>query len=455
MTQPPKVGAGGTAQKPPRRRIRRLALIAVVFGVLAIAGAWATYLHFDRTSGELLRYAERRLIGHTKLEFVIHPIFNFLRPFIERPVTGPIPTLGKGQKAQSLSPQKYDNQGRPLPTETAPPSTSAPTGEVILLSSSGAIQAAIAQAGPGQILEIAPGTYSFTQNLRAQSAGTPQQPIIVRAATSGSVNLEFKQLEGFHVTAPFWIFENLNIRGNCSRHHDCEHAFHVVGKARSVVIRNNRIEDFNAQIKVNGLNNNWPDDGLIQFNTLNNNNRRETHLPVTPIDIVGADRWMVADNIISNFIKGDGNQVSYGVFMKGAGSEGRIERNLIVCTTKDISQPGTRVGLSFGGGGTGKGSCRDQRCITEHSGASATNNIIAHCNDFGIYINSSNQTIISRNELINTYGIDVRFPSSSARIVDNVYEGSIRSRDGAQIEIGKNSHKWKPEFQDTGKRHEQ
>ena len=44
--------------------------------------------------------------------------------------------------------------------------------------------------------------------------------------------------------------------------------------------------------------------------------------------------------------------MAYGVFMKGASAQGRIERNLIICTTQDISQPGNRIGLSFGGGGT-------------------------------------------------------------------------------------------------------
>lgn len=435
MSPMQKDSTGRSAHKTPLSLIKRLVLVTIALSLLAIAGALAAYLHFDRTPGELMRYAEKRLIGHNKLEAVIHPIFNILRPLIERPITDPIPTLGKGQQSQSLPSQRYDDQGRPLPSEAPPSASPTRTGEVISLSSSADIQAAIARARPGQILEIAPGTYTFTQNLRAQSAGTPQQPIIVRAATPGSVKLEFKQMEGFHVTAPYWIFENLDIKGTCSRDHDCEHAFHVVGKARSVVIRNNRIEDFNAQIKVNGLRSDWPDDGLIQFNTLTNSHRRETHLPVTPVDIVGANNWVVADNIISNFIKGDGNQVSFGAFLKGAGSDGRIERNLVICTLSDISQPGSRVGLSLGGGGTDKNACRDKRCITEYTQGTIADNTIVHCNDFGIYINSANQSIVRNNTLENTYGIDVRFPSSSAELSGNKVQGRIRAREGAVITV--------------------
>lgn len=388
-----------------------------------------------RTPGELMRYAERRLIGHPKLEAVILPVFNFLRPFIERPVNGPLPTLGKGQQTQALPFQRYTADGQPIPTNHIAPEepSSQPGSQVKLLTSIEEIRDAITKAQPGDTLEIMPGTYKMHGNLRIRNGGLPGQPIVLRASKPGTVIIESTALEGFHVLAPWWVFENLVIRGVCAEHTYCEHAFHIVGKATNIVIRNNRLEDFNAQIKVNGLENDFPDNGLVQYNTLTNTSPRNTANPVTPIDIVAADRWVIADNLISNFAKGDGDRISYGAFMKGSGSKGSIERNLVICSTDNISQPGNRVGLSLGGGGTDKKSCRDRRCITEYSQGRISDNIIAHCNDFGIYINEANQSIISNNTLANTYGIDVRFPVASAHIEGNTLDGVIRSRDDATI----------------------
>lgn len=418
--------------------------LAGSFGVVA---AWLAYLHFERTPGEIIRYSERRLIGHPRLEYLSVPIFGLLRARIERPVTDPLPDLGKGQLTRSLPHQRYGAEGHPIATSissaTTPGSSSEPP---IVIKSEADLSQAISNARPGQILEIAPGSYSMTRSIRIHNGGYAGHPIYLRAAVPGSVMIRSSAEEGFHLHAPYWVFENLVIQGVCPVHSNCEHAFHIVGKARNTVIRNNRIENFNAQIKVNGLADDWPDDGLIQFNTLSNTTRRDTGHPVTPIDIVGADRWLVADNRISNFIKGDGNQVSFGAFMKGNGSSGRIENNLIICTETNISQPGTRVGLSLGGGGTDIPLCRDKRCITEHSQGTIAHNVIAHCNDFGIYINKSNQSTIAGNTLINTYGIDVRFPASSATIAGNTLDGTIRSRDGAQVEAGGNRKEWVASF---------
>jgi hypothetical protein len=88
------------------------------------------------------------------------------------------------------------------------------------------------------------------------------------------------------------------------------------------------------------------------------------------------------------------------------------------------------VGFSFGGGGTGATSCRNGRCAFEHDGGVAANNIIAHCNDFGVDINRSKGITIVHNTLINTAGIDVRNAPASASISNNVLEGRIRQRDG-------------------------
>ena len=369
-----------------------------------------------RTVSELNRYLQKRLEGHTRLEMVLRPPLLYVQSLVERPIPDvPFPSLGKGQQL-----------GQP---------TSAGTDAAILAKSPEDIRHGIKTLQAGQIMEILPGTYRLQGAIVTGSAGSAQAPILVRASRPGTVIIEFDTTEGFQIHHPYWIFENLVIKGACPQDTNCEHAFHIVGDAHHTTIRNNRIIDFNAHLKINGDGKgNWPDDGLVQNNTLTNTRPRQTHLPTTPIDLVGASAWIVADNVISNFVKGQGDLTSYGIMMKGGGNNGRIERNLIICTQKDLSQPGLRVGLSFGGGGTGKSYCRDTpRCATEHTGGAASNNIVAHCNDFGIDVNRSSQITVAHNTLINTSGIDVRQSPASVEIRGNLLDGYIRGRDGAKL----------------------
>ena len=385
-----------------------LSMMATVFGLIVYYADSAPHglvegigkiWRGDRTPGEFMRHAEKRLSGHPRLESVFVPVLHQFRVEVERPVPeGQLPTLGKGQRSVSRHPE-IDH------------------GRKQRVATSDQLRQAIADAMPGQIIEIQQGTYRIDRKLEIVRAGSKELPVVLRSAQPGQVRIEFNTGEGFLVTQPNWIFENLYIKGVCAEDQHCEHAFHIVGGATNTIIRNNRIEDFNAHIKVNGQGGQWPDDGVLVFNTLANTRPRQTDLPVTPFDLVGASRWIVADNLVSNFVKNGGNQISYGIFMKGGGREGRIERNLVICTPRDISQPGSRVGISFGGGGTGQAYCRDGACKAEHFAGLASNNIVAHCNDFGIDVSRASKILVAHNTLINTSGIDIRGETASAAVL--------------------------------------
>ena len=60
-------------------------------------------------------------------------------------------------------------------------------------------------------------------------------------------------------------------------------------------------------------------------------------------------------------------------------------------------------------------------------------NLIIACSDDGIYINRSPDSLIRRNTLIGTAGIDVRFPESIATVTENLVDGPIRTRDDGLI----------------------
>lgn len=365
-----------------------------------------------------------------------------------------LPPLEKW-RGPGASPQRpswrpaYDEKGKPV-SETdiargVKPSIVATDfpKRVIFVESAKSLKQAIRKAKPGDAITLKPGIYNFRgRAIGVRTPGRPDAPIAVRAEKLGTVTLRFDLLEGFKVSAPYWIFENLQIEGYCSSDSKCEHAFHVIGKGRSLVIRNNRLYDFNAQLKVNGgktyIKNNerltdWPDFGLVEGNTVADRRVRDTRKPVTKLNINGANEWVVRNNLIADFEKGRGNQISYAAFMKANGRDGIFENNAVICHMNVKSLGGIRLGLSFGGGGTGKKYCRKFNCDVEHTGGVIQNNVIMNCPvDVGIYLMRSKDTKIINNGIYNTAGVDVRFPTSSAYFANNIIEGRIKERDGGQ-----------------------
>ncbi|MFZ6675645.1 right-handed parallel beta-helix repeat-containing protein [Undibacterium sp. Xuan67W] len=322
-------------------------------------------------------------------------------------------------------------QANPLPQaglESVPHAIPAESG--ILVTSGAQLVTALAKANPGDVITMMPGTYYVVGTpLIANRPGTASNRITVRAIQAGTVFLEFNLGEGFQVSAPYWTFENLSIRGVCQYHENCEHAFHVTGGARYFVSLNNTISDFNAHFKINGSDGRMPDFGLIEANTLSNTSPRKTSNPVTLIDLVAASHWVIRRNMISDFIKDQGDRISYGAFAKGAGAANKFEQNIVFCEHLLQGTSGQRVGLSLGGGGTGKEYCRDGRCITEQDKSIIQSNLIASCSDDGIYLNRAAASVVTHNTLLDTAGITVRFPESSADIEGNLVDGAIRSRD--------------------------
>lgn len=363
---------------------------------------------------------------------------RLLAPYIERRSSGHNPLIeGAGQRVAAAL--LWIDRGRleprrDYPAWSLPPTAAAPmpAGRELTITEAGPLQDALDRAQPGDVITLAPGRYRFGgRSLAVRRPGRADAPITVRAPQPGSVLLEFDLLEGFLVSAPHWVFENLTIVGVCRADDDCEHAFHVVGAAQHVQIRHNEIRDFNAHLKVNGADGAFPDHGRLIGNRLINTRPRRTGNPVTPFDLVAASDWRVEANLIADFVKDGGDFTSYGAFAKGGGAGNQFVRNVVLCEHRLRGVGGRRVGLSFGGGGTGATVCRDRRCVVEHERGLMRDNLIASCSDDGIYINRSAQSEIVHNTLVDTAGIDIRFAESTARVEGNLVDGPIRVRDGA------------------------
>jgi len=300
------------------------------------------------------------------------------------------------------------------------------TGRTRPVSTVGALRQAIDSAMPGDVILLQPGTYRITRTYISRP-GAADAPITVRSPRLRAVTLESEQREAVKVDAPYWHFENLVLKGVCMDDTVCDNGLHIVGHAHHTVIHNLRIEDFNAQIKINGENGQFPDDGRIEHSTLIDTHPRRTSASVTPIDLVAASGWVIEDNLIADFAKEGGNRVSYGGFAKGAGRGTVFARNVVLCEWRSHPLNSATIGLSFGGGGTDPILTRASGY--EHADGVMSENLIAFCSDAGIYLNRAANSVIRHNTLIGTSGIDVRYPESIARVDANIVDGEIRARD--------------------------
>lgn len=410
------------ADDPRRRRIRR----AIVLSLLLTGSALAALLALSQSgfSPRLLGlYVERRAQGHA--------------PWIEslgQAIGSVLLRLDRGRVEPRLQYPEWIGPSSARSPRPAPGNTR----QVIVFDADQAL-AAIANASAGDVISFAPGRYLFDgKPIAARAAGRADAPIVVRAEHFGTVQLQFNIVDGFHVSGPWWVFENLVIEGACGDHSACEHAFHVVGAAQRVQIRNNEVRDFNAHVKINGAGGRFPDGGVVEGNRLINTSARRTASPVTPVDLVAANAWTIKDNLIADFVKAQGDQTSYGAFAKGGGVGNRFTGNIVLCEHRLRGAPGRRVGLSFGGGGSDIKFCRDRRCVVEHEGGVMHSNLIASCSDVGIYINRAASTRLAHNTLLDTAGISVRFPESAAEVTANLVDGPLQERDGGAIDARDN-----------------
>jgi hypothetical protein len=312
--------------------------------------------------------------------------------------------------------------------------------DVVDVSSMDSLITALKQARAGQTILLRKGVYKIPngQILNLVADGEPAFPIALVAETRGEVIIEGRSQVAMKVRGKHWQISDLILQGVCKQEQFCEHAIQVVGDADFLTVQNTDFIDFNAHIKSNGLlsktsgEREFPDNVLLKGNRFFNKTARNTNSSVTPIDVVGGDDWVVEGNFISDFAKLGRDKIAYGAFLKGGGSRGVFDKNVVVCSWQVdyVSATDVRVGLSFGGGGTGAQFCAADDCQYEHQNGQLTNNIIANCsNDVSVYINRAKQIDIQNNILIGSQGIDIHHGSKDIRASTNMLHGKVTVRD--------------------------
>jgi parallel beta-helix repeat protein len=175
----------------------------------------------------------------------------------------------------------------------------------------------------------------------------------------------------------------------------------------------------------------YSDNGTIENSVIGFTRNGQRHV-VEGIDMVGVKNWRVRGNTIKNIKKANG-RAAYAVFAKGNAQNIVFANNVV---------KNSFIGLSFGGGGTGKRFFRNGQSKFETRGGVIKDNKIYNSDDVGIYLNKAKNFRVVGNTVlgtgIGTGAIAVRFPESSGMIRGNKISGSIKLRNGAHAVLRDN-----------------
>ena len=261
-------------------RIHPLFVIFLVFVILifCITTLVARY-YFNEPVLVLTERVANKLIDKQGALSILGEILSIPSESIGSRITT-IPTISidtidrKGSSEKVFfSPQHYDEVGRPIDTKVGISTPYADYKQYDVYNVKELLNT-IKNITAGSVINLMPGIYHLKgKSVPITQPGLSNAPIVLRSNILGESLIQMSTLEGFHVQAPFWVFETLDVSGVCKHHSDCEHAFHVVGDGRSFVLRNSRVRDFNAHVKVNGISEKnrqaYPDFGLIEAIILN------------------------------------------------------------------------------------------------------------------------------------------------------------------------------------------
>jgi hypothetical protein len=245
-------------------------------------------------------------------------------------------------------------------------------------ANAGAIKSAIRAAGPGDVILVKPGTYNMGGGFSTGKSGTKDKPITLRAeGEKGYAVLKVSGTVGFRVRSRHWVLRGLHIQGSTRSTQATVFMdgpagcgdIHIVGCKISGSACHGMKSSRTRTKAVHNV--------LIEFTELFDTAK-------TGFDLVSGDNWVLRRNYVHDFGKRGG--VSYGIFLKGGGKNGVIEGNIV-----DGRKQRTTLGISFGGGKTGKKwlpLTSAGKVAAEHDGGICRNNIVIAAADSSYHTNN-------------------------------------------------------------------
>jgi Right handed beta helix region len=248
----------------------------------------------------------------------------------------------------------------------------------IKAQNAGAVKAAIARAKPGDTILIPPGTYDMGGSFSTGKNGTKAKPITLRAeGEKGYAVLKVRGTVGFRVRSKHWVLRGLHIQGS---NRSTQATVFMDGPAGCGNIHM-------LDCKISGSAGHGMKSSRTRTKAVDNVVIEHTELfdtAQTGFDLVSGDNWVLRRNYVHDFGKRGG--VTYGIFLKGGGKKGIIEGNIV-----DGRKQRTTLGISFGGGKTGKKwlpLAKSGKVAAEHDGGICRNNIVIAAADSSYHTNN-------------------------------------------------------------------
>jgi hypothetical protein len=303
-----------------------------------------------------------------------------------------------------------------------------------------ALRNALAEAQPGDSIVLKAGTYEMGERTpETVSDGTAAKPITMRAAGDhGYAILKLDGNLGFRVKNQFWKFEGIHFKGNPERSQatlfldgpqGCDNVSFVDCKiSDSAGYGMKTARDPKSAV----------DRIVIEFTEVFNTGG-------TAVDVVGGDDWIVRRNYVHAF--GTHGGTNYGIFLKGGGTNGLIEGNLV----DGERQPGS-IGISFGGGLTGKQFMPsvDGQSPAEHKHGICRNNIVVNTSDVAYHSNNADSCAFYNNlafgcdgfQRQKSQGTDPLFINNAVGKLRGALDSSAANMEAGQAEWFQNPAKY-------------
>lgn len=182
-------------------------------------------------------------------------------------------------------------------------------GGIVSVSTVAQFESALTNVKAGDIITLAPGTYTMTRTKFYLSGknGSPTNRIAIRAATWRTVTIRWvsdgsNYIEGFLLeNSAYWTLENLIMEADCSADAAddlCEHLIHITGSSDYFELRTSILRNSNAQIKLNSFRGSipitqpaiFPNNGVVEWCEFFDTAPRRTSNPVTKLNIDGTRR---------------------------------------------------------------------------------------------------------------------------------------------------------------------
>ena len=332
----------------------------------------------------------------------------------------------------------------PAPTQAGPPVAPGlpqARGRTISVSSEPALRRAVRDLSSDTTILIRPGTYRLTDTLGVVG---PLRNVSIRGATGNrnEVVLIGPGMTAGGGPAPSGIWSGGGVDGltiaDLTLREFPQHAIILNAGTRAARLYNLRLSDTGQQIVKSNpdAGGRGVDDGVVEYSIVEYTTTSPRSY-TNGVDVLSGRRWTIRHNLFRNIRAPRGELAGPALLMWRGAADTIVEGNTFANCQRAIA-----FGL-------------EPTTPYDHSGGVIRNNVIyrlpGETGDVGIIVSASPGTLVAHNSVLlsGTYhaAIEYRFaPTAAARIVNNLTDGPIVRRDGADATLAGNVTTATPDF---------